>query len=284
MAKVAIITRTKDRPVFLKRAIASVAAQEFKDYEHVIVNDGGDKKAVEDVVAGVGEVVRKKITVFHRDEASGAPDTIFNESIDRVASQYVAIHDDDDTWHPEFLMRTTELLDAGAKGVVVRADKIIEKHSSNKITTVSKEHYLPDLRAVSLYRQCIDNQLTPIAFIYERAAYEVAGKYDSSLPVVGDWEFGIRFLKKYDVEYLDPGYALAYYHHRVSKDNSFAAHNHRRYITKVFNQYLREDLDKGAMGVGYIMNDLRYEQDMITAVIRKLTPKFIANLIRKRVR
>ena len=40
-AKVAIITRTKDRPLLLERAIQSVESQTYSDYVHVILNDGG---------------------------------------------------------------------------------------------------------------------------------------------------------------------------------------------------------------------------------------------------
>lgn len=280
--KVAIITRTKDRPAFLKRAIASVSAQTYKNYIHVIVNDGGNKEDVESVVEQSGQ--KNVIRLFHRDIASGAPDTIFNESIDRVDSVYIAIHDDDDTWHCEFLERAIQILDTGVKGIVVRTDKIIESFDGRTIKQVKAMPYMYDMSAISLYRQCIDNQLTPIAFMYNRNAYEEIGKYDSKLPVVGDWEFGIRFLQKYDVEFIDPGFALAQYHHRIQKDNSFGSHQHRRYITIVHNQYLRDDLAAGKFGVGFIMNSLRYEQDLITRTIRRLVPNTITRLIRKRVR
>lgn len=277
MAKVAIITRTKDRSLFLKRAINSVAAQSYRDYQHIIVNDGGTVKDVEDVVATFDEQVQERIQVFHREKSSNAPDTIFNESIDRVDSDYVAIHDDDDSWHPDFLKQTVELLENGSHGVVVRTDKIIEKVEATTIKKVKTEHYMPDLRAVSLYRQCIDNQLTPIAFIYRRSAYEEVGKYDSSLPVVGDWEFGIRFLQKFDVEYLDPGFALANYHHRKSNDNSFASHNQRLYTTKVANSYLRDELARNQLGVGFIMSKLKYDEDALHSVIKRVVPKFVVD-------
>ena len=39
---VAIITRTKDRPLFLARCIESILSQDFQNWTHIIVNDGGD--------------------------------------------------------------------------------------------------------------------------------------------------------------------------------------------------------------------------------------------------
>jgi glycosyltransferase involved in cell wall biosynthesis len=283
MVKVAVITRTKDRPLFLQRAVQSVAAQTFTDYIHIIVNDGGDKQEVEQLIDGLDEHVKGKIQLFHREESSNAPDTIFNESIDRMESEFVAVHDDDDTWHPEFLERVTTVLENGAKGAVARTENVYEEVVDGMIAEKKTSPYMPDLRAVSLYRQCLDNQLTAVAFVYRRDAYEEVGKYDASLPVVGDWEFGIRFLLKYDVEYVDPGFALAYYHRRKAADNSFSNHDHRTNITKVFNRYLRDEIQDGKLGVGYIMNDLRYEQDMIAATARKLLPNSVVKLVKRKV-
>lgn len=284
MPKIAIITRTKDRPIFLKRALESVAAQTYDNYVHVIMNDGGEKELVDTLVAQQSERYREKIQVFHRAESSGAPDTLFNEAINKVTSEYIAIHDDDDTWHPDFLQRVVDELDKGAQGAVARTDNVYETINGKTITMVKTDRYMPDIQAISLYRQCLDNQLTAVAFAYSRKAYKDVGGYDDSLPVVGDWEFGIRFLMKHDVEYIDPGFALAYYHRRLEKDNSFKNHSHRKNITKVFNKYLRAELAEGKLGVGYIMNTLRYEQDMITGTVRRLLPKSLAKFIQKKVR
>lgn len=286
MKRVAIITRTKDRPVFLQRALRSVASQSFDDYVHVIVNDGGDPETIERLIRNMTATQRGRTEVFHRPEPSNAPDTIFNESIDLVKSEFVVIHDDDDTWHEDFLKLAVSKLEKNpvAAGVVVRTDKVTETVKNSRIKHLKNEHYMPNMRAISLYQQCLDNQLTPISFLYRRKAYEDVGKYDASLPVVGDWEFGIRLLSKYDVEYIDPGYALAYYHHRKEGGNSFAAHDHRKYITKVCNDYLRRDLEAGKIGVGYIMNDLRHQQDNLISLVKKLLPTFATKIIRNRIK
>lgn len=285
MVKIAVITRTKDRLLFLPRAIESVANQNYKDYVHIIVNDGGDNTATEDVINSQKPEVRSKIKLFHRAEPSGAPDTIFNESIDRVNSEYIAILDDDDTWHEDFLSLTVKNLDENKHigGVVVRTDKVIEKIESNSIKILKSERLLPDLQAISIYRQFMDNQLMTNAFVFRRSAYERVGKYDESLPVVADWEFGIRFLQKYEVEFLDPGYSLANYHHRVGvKDNSFSKHSHRKYATIVENRYLTKELAEGYLGAGYIMSDLRYRQDNRNDFIKRFIPNRVLKVMKRK--
>ncbi|HRE18551.1 MAG TPA: glycosyltransferase family A protein, partial [Rhodocyclaceae bacterium] len=44
---VAVITRTKNRPLMLARALDSVSRQTFRDALWVIVNDGGEPATVE---------------------------------------------------------------------------------------------------------------------------------------------------------------------------------------------------------------------------------------------
>ena len=285
MARVAVITRTKDRSLFLARAIESVKSQTYKDYVHVIVNDGGDKGEVERVIETLDTKIKSRIKLFHRPCASNAPDTIFNESIDRVDSDYIVIHDDDDTWHEDFLAKTVEHLNANEDlaGVVVRTDKIIEKDEGVAIKTLGRQPWMPDMQIISLYRQYIDNQLTPISFLFRRDAYQSVGKFDANLPIVGDWEFGIRLLQRYDVDFLDPGFALANYHHRkTTKDNSFAKHSHRKYVTKVANAYLRKDLESGHLGVGYMISDLKYRQDSAHSLIKRVVPTRVLRVIQRR--
>jgi GT2 family glycosyltransferase len=261
-----------------------VAGQTFTDYVHVIVNDGGDQKAVKAVIAEFGDTVKDNIKVFHRPEASNAPDTIFNESIDRVDSKYFAIHDDDDTWHKDFLKHTVERLESepSAGAAVVRCDKVVEQQNGDAIQTIKTVPWMPDVRAINLYRQCVDNQFTPVATLFRRSAYQEVGKFDDTLPVIGDWEFGLRLLMKHDAEYIDPGFALAYYHHRSRSDNSFAAHSHRYHANKVMNKYLREELAEGRLGVGYIMSKERYQQNYISRLTHKAMPSFIASRLKKR--
>ena len=70
--KVAVIMRTYERPVLLARAIASVQQQSFRDWELVVVNNGGDPAVVDKVV----DVARRTtssgtITVLHLADRCG---------------------------------------------------------------------------------------------------------------------------------------------------------------------------------------------------------------------
>src|SRR5690606_34740729 len=109
--------------------------QSFRDYTHVIVNDGGDATQVDELVDSLPSDTRKLVKVFHREVPSNAPDTILNESDGRVNSEYFAIHDDDDTWHPDYLKLLVQELENNKElgAVVARANNIQEEVRGRKI-------------------------------------------------------------------------------------------------------------------------------------------------------
>ena len=54
---VAIVTRTKNRPLLLERALNSVLGQSFADWHQIVVNDGGDPAPVDALAERYRELV-----------------------------------------------------------------------------------------------------------------------------------------------------------------------------------------------------------------------------------
>lgn len=289
--KIAIITRTKDRPTFLRRALQSVYSQTYQDYLHVIYNDGGDIEKVNEIIASLPEEKRSRIRVKHSSGSGGKRDTILNDAVAVGDSKYIAVHDDDDTWHPNFLTLTLDFLEENnLEGVVARTDKIVEELLPNgEIKQKKIQRWMPDVSNIGLYRQCVDNQTATIAFVYSRKAYKEIGGYDDQFSVCGDWEFGIRFLLRYDVGFVDPGYSLAFYHQRARKtgregNTSISNTSEFDYYTNLLlNKYLRAELSEGRLGVGYIMNNLRYNQRYAASLLKRLLPSRLVSRIKHRV-
>lgn len=268
--KVAIITRTKNRPEFLKRAIESVKRQTYKDYVHVILNDGGDKKAVEKAVSGLSG---DKYQLIHNKDSVGITPAL-NQAIKASKSEYIAILDDDDAWHPDRLKLSVETLESkGAVASVSPMEIVVEDVGGNgEIREVSRSPHPESWTGeVSLYKQAHRNFLSNGAIFYKRSVYDELGGYDEALAVAEDWDFGIRLMLKYDVEQVTSDKALVYYHQRPEvKDEILGNSVHagvceqERSIMRVRNKHLREDIAKGVFGVGFIMNDS--EQNLINVV------------------
>ncbi|WP_221585429.1 glycosyltransferase family A protein [Microbacterium sp. G2-8] len=222
--RVAVVVRTKDRPRFLDRALRSIAGQTMQEWECVIVNDGGDPAGVDEMVARVPEEHRDKVRVLHRAESHGRWASA-NAGIIASTAPLLVLHDDDDSWHPDFLELATRYLDREKnedRGGVVSRIEIVWEHLDEHGDYVSygRETFQQDLTAPALTDTMLFNRFVPIGFVYRRALHDELGLYDERLPVVGDWNFTLKVLARGGLEYLDPDVAYAYWHQRPGQNGS----------------------------------------------------------------
>lgn len=260
-ASVAIITRTiPGREIFLDRVIQSVLSQSFEDYIHVIVVDSPNVGEIETVMKKYRKKYGERILVMHtgrKDNMEAASNRGIQESI----SKYVTILDDDDTWEKEFLERTVDFLeknkDPMIKGVVTDSRRIYEHLENRSIVFEKSEPFKRTQECVWFYRVLGENMFPVNSFLYERAVIDKIGYYDESLPVLGDWDFNIRFLSSFDIGYISE--ELANYHVRFS-DNSVVGNTvtaklntHFLYSAKIRNKYFRNDIEVNKMGLGFAM-------------------------------
>jgi hypothetical protein len=103
------------------------------------------------------------------------------------------------------------------------------------------------------------NFIPPISFVFTQTAFRELGGVYEAIPYLGDWDFLIRFLCKYDI-YMIPQY-LAFYHWRTAADatsygNSVISEvdRHHWYRQYLLNQWLRRDFASGTFGVGAYAN------------------------------
>jgi glycosyltransferase involved in cell wall biosynthesis len=211
---VAVITRTMDRPIFLRRALRSVADQQYKNYVHVIVCDGGDMEAVHRTVQE-SPVDPSKIILVDNVVNRGM-EAASNIAIKSCDSDYIVIHDDDDTWHPQFLQKMVDFLGSpsGKKygGAISHTNYISEEVLRSSIVERSRQSYNDWVNNVSLLEMASQNMFAPIAFMFKRSIYNQIGGFDEKFPVLGDWDFNLRFLMIADIGVLPQ--KLANYHHR----------------------------------------------------------------------
>ena len=277
-AKMAIITRTKNRQLLLERAIKSVLAQTNKDYVHVIVNDGGDQSSLDALLSKYPDTNR---FVIHNDNPLGLTAAL-NQGIRAVSSDYIAILDDDDSWSTARVEKVIEYLTLHPEevGVAVYMDRVIERiDNHDKIIEESRNRWHEGVDYISLYDQCLDNYLSNGCFTYRRSLYDELKGYDESLEVAEDWDFGIRCLLKYDIQFLPE--VLTFYHHRPAakgaEGNSVFAgvNDHKRSLIKLRNKYLRQDINDGVYGIGAIMNHMNAERQKSEIAERRAVERVV---------
>lgn len=253
-ARVAIITRTRDRPLLLKRCIESVLAQTCQDFLHVIVNDAGAPETVETALAPYKERYGDRLLVVHRDRSCGM-EAATNAGLKASASTYVVVLDDDDTWHPSFLERALAALAApdwpGSRGVTCRAQIVYERFEGDTIVEEERVPFNAWVDHMDLFRLFAWNRFTGVGFLYERSVHEEIGYYDEALEVCGDWEFNLRFLTHFEIVMLRE--TLAYWHQRRAHGGAYGNSvtdgwpTHMLHRIKLANQWVRDGLKGGTL-------------------------------------
>jgi hypothetical protein len=183
---VSIVVRTYDRPEFLQRAIASIAAQTYADIEIVVVNNGGPdvRELVERAAAGR---TLQYLTMPERKHIGAAS----NVGARAATGTYVGYLDDDDLLYADH---------------VARAASALERERADFVYTNSVAEYAEmdgDAKRVLGFQVYLDRgyepedmyvaNVAPIhSIVHRRDAFERFGYFDETLTVTDDWEMWLR--------------------------------------------------------------------------------------------
>lgn len=257
---VSVITRTKDRPLLLPRVVDSLARQTVRDFEWIIVNDGGHRACVDETLA-LADRAGLQARAIHHDHCRGM-EAASNTGIAEAGRPFVLIHDDDDSLEPQFMEETLGFLGQNPHyiGVVTHSYKIVESIEGDRINQLSRHVLNPRLESVDLPLLAMRNQFPPISFVFSREACEQVGKFDEALPVLGDWDFNLRMLLHGDIGLLPR--PLANHHHRYETAEGDEAYGntvtagrrrHLEWESRYRHAKLRQDMESGKPGLGYIL-------------------------------
>ena len=181
---IAAIVTTRDRPLLLADALASIAAQRVAPLEVRIADDGEGMAHQATPELGLLEV-----TVLPSD--AGQPGGARNHAAGGARAELLAFLDDDDRWLPHHL---ADLQRAFAHPQVELAFHDV---------AVIRERVGESGRRVELERRLIahdwddawmrrDDYIAPSAWMVRRSLFEQLEGFDESFPCSEDWDFLLR--------------------------------------------------------------------------------------------
>ena len=247
--RVTIVLRTRNRPIMLARALASIGAQTFTGYRVVVVNDAGDEQQVRAVIDAQDPGLRQRIELVTNETSKGR-EAALESGLAASALEYFAVHDDDDAWHPRFLEETVAHLDAHPEmgGVTTRCEIVRERvHADGECTEIEREALSTESSGLSLVDTLVENYAPPISQLIRRRVADRIGHWDGTLSTQADWEFNLRLLAATPVGFID-GPPLAEWHHRDTEDQDLGnsvvtdAKAHARDNLRIRDRYLRSAL------------------------------------------
>lgn len=181
-----VIVPTHGRPAFLDATLSSIACQKKLPNEVVVVDDIGDEATME-VVESKAKNYPVPLRYLHNTSNPGACGSR-NLGAANSTGDFIAFHDDDDQWDPQFLTRCVDALTGNEIDFALTyVDRCFPDGSVKRLTTAN------GLTADNVLHQRV--AMTGSSFVIRRPAFENVGGFDSAVPVFNDWDFFIRLVR-----------------------------------------------------------------------------------------
>jgi len=268
-ARVRIVMRTHDRPTLLARALDDLLAQSYRGWDLIVLNHRGDRAALDAVLQDRAQGFPHHWAVVDTDHPIGR-DAIIGLGLDDSNAEYIAIHDDDDTWAADFLRSTVAWLDQHPDqvAVAVPTDIVKERIDEDGIVVLDQQSIRPPFGRISLFDLILAAHIPPIGLLYRRAAIEAIGGFDDSLSVLGDWDVMLRLAGSGPIGYLE-GETLAFWRQRPLSEGALAnsvigdLDLHRQTDRELRDRALREYVERN--GIGGLLFVARYVDEQFAA-------------------
>jgi glycosyltransferase involved in cell wall biosynthesis len=203
---VSVVIPTRNRWPFLRRALASVLAQEAVGLEVIVVDDG----STDDTPERLAEVDDGRLTVVRR-ETGGRVASARNAGLAQTRGEWVAFLDDDDVWAPTKLR--VQLGTAAAAGADwVYAAVVVVDEELNVL--IPAEPPIPAERIAAELRthNAVPSGSNAAA---RRSALLALDGFDERLVLLDDWDMWLRLALSYPAAAC-PEVLVAYVRHRTS--------------------------------------------------------------------
>lgn len=196
---VSIIIPTYNRHALLQRAVDSIYAQSYSNYEIIIIDDG----STDDTASMIERFFPKVRYYFHQNCGVSASR---NKGLDHAKGDFIAFLDSDDEWLPEklssqiheFLLQPSYKICHTEEQWIRDGIKVNQMKKHKKYSGWIFPHCLP-LCAMS-----------PSSILVHRSVFEDVGNFNTSLPACEDYDLWLRITAKYPVLFIEEPQLLKY--------------------------------------------------------------------------
>lgn len=197
---VSVVIPTQNRLPLLHDALESVCGQTYRNWEAVVVNDGGAD--ISAVVRSMPAQFASRIQSLQLPHARGQAHAR-NIGVAAARGDLVAFLDDDDIHGPAHLASlATGMRDSGAAVAYTRAEAVLERLEGDARIELKRGPASPWFRysrALLLVRNAMPLQNCAM----RRECFERIGNFDENLACAEDWELLLRLSAKVDFQQID---------------------------------------------------------------------------------
>ncbi len=195
---VSVILTTYNRPTMLHDAIKSVLGQDYKNFELIVVNDGGEE---------IGSIINeyndnKQISYLSIGKNAGIS-AARNKALSIAQGEIITYLDDDDTYLSNHLSVITEkLADHSVDFVFTGTLEISESLDGNSRVELQKSQPYAGI-VYSRERLHIGNFIPVNSWGHRNSLLDRIGTFDESLSSLEDWDFLIRVSRETNIVQIE---------------------------------------------------------------------------------
>ncbi|WP_456434041.1 glycosyltransferase family 2 protein [Thermosulfuriphilus sp.] len=211
MPKVAVVIPCYNAETFIPKTLESVLAQDFPDYEIIVVDDG----STDSTRAILQEYNRlSNLKIIHQSNAGPAQSR--NTGIKASDSDYIAFLDSDDLWHPFKLRQQVEILDNNpGVGLCYTGAQVIDL-SGKRLPQRDRKTALPVFNSHrrALEALMVENFIVTSSVLIRRGVLEKTGLFSDQYLYAEDWDLWLRIAKGFPIFGIPEALCLYRWHEK----------------------------------------------------------------------
>jgi len=189
---ISIIIPAYNRAWIIKEAIDSVLAQNFYDFELIVVDDGSSDNTLE-----ILSSYRNKIKVIK--QINRGVSAARNKGILSSSGDYIAFLDSDDIWLPGKLETQFEFFKNNPEALICQTEEIWIKNGK-RMNPGKRHKKVSGMFFEKSLELCL---VSPSAVMMKRSLFDLVGLFDESLLACEDYDLWLRVNHKYPVFLID---------------------------------------------------------------------------------
>ena len=193
MPKVSVIIPTYNRLPMLKEAVESVLAQDFKDFELIVVDDGSTDGTADEITHYGG-----RVKLLRHQENRGVS-AARNSGILHARGKHIGFLDSDDLWVKGKLKTQVNFLDENPQYPLCYTDEIWIRRGK-RVNPMVKHAKFSGWILEKCLPLCI---ISPSSALMRKTLFSKVGLFDEALPVCEDYDLWLRVSVRFPIFFID---------------------------------------------------------------------------------
>lgn len=189
---VSVIIPTYNRAWTLKKAIDSVLAQDYKEFELIVVDDGSTDNTLTLLKSYAGAL--KLIQQPHSGVSAAR-----NKGIAVASGTLIAFLDSDDYWYPKKLSTQVEFFKTHPDALICQTEEVWIR-GGKRVNPKDKHKKPSGMIFTPSLELCL---ISPSAVMMRKGLIAKVDGFDESLPACEDYDLWLRITCRYPVHLID---------------------------------------------------------------------------------